>query len=291
MAEVQRVEETELKQLFGAKKNPQGFWLSKNFKHFVIAHSNSSAGEVYNSKSIENIRTMIKGANAVLNHDVLRKIVEEIELLLSKVLVEELPEKHSTVENDSQEGKNYLSKFANYIAAKWPGGKSEELKISNKQQVQIELEVKSVTVQSMEPLWFICPKRALSNSITLSKNLGFNQDGSVYVDFSSQFVPDINIVRLNDNGDVSIRIECPSCTNVIANQKGMTSILIQGEKVDKIFQKQYLNTRRMGKFEMEISLDGLEKDLVLDIRDMKQAFTDGVVTINVPSHKSNRDEL
>jgi hypothetical protein len=104
-------------------------------------------------------------------------------------------------------------------------------------------------------------------------------------------VPNINIVRLNDDGDVSIRIECPSCTYVTANRKGMTSILIQGEKVDKTFQKQYLNNRRMGKFEMEISLDGLEKDLVLNIGDMTTVFADGVATINVPSHKSNRDEL
>lgn len=291
MADVQRVEETELKELFGAKKNAQGFWLSKNFKHFVIAHSDSPAGRDYNSKSIENIRTMIKGAYAVLNHDVLKKVVKEIELLLSKVLIEQLPEKHSKVENDSQKGENYLTQAKNYIAAKWRGGKSEELKISNKQKVQIELEVKEVPVPSIGLFWFICPKYELSNNITLSKNLGFNQDGSVYVDFSSQFVPNINIVRLNDDGDVSIRIECPSCTYVTANRKGMTSILIQGEKVDKTFQKQYLNNRRMGKFEMEISLDGLEKDLVLNIGDMTTVFADGVATINVPSHKSNRDEL
>jgi HSP20 family molecular chaperone IbpA len=169
------------------------------------------------------------------------------------------------------------------------------LKLSNKQQVQIELELKNVTVPSMEPLWFICPKHELPDTVTLSKNLGFNQDGSVYVDFSSQFVPNINIVRLNDNGDVSIRIECPSCVGVTANQQGMTSILIQGEKIDEPFQKQYLNTRRVGKFEMEISLDGLEKGLVLSISEMKTVFADGVITITVPSNKSKKkimaDEL
>ena len=289
--EVQRVEETELKELFDAKKNPQGFWSSKNFKHFVIAHSESPAGKAYNARAIENIRTMIKGAHAVGTHDVLNKIVNEVESLLSKVLVEELPDKFSDEKIISSDSNNYLNRVANYIAAVWHGGSRNELKVSNKQQVEIELEVKSFDIQPVGLLWFICPKHSLSNNITLSKNLAFNQDGSVYVDFSSQFVPNINIVRVNDHGDVRVRLECPLCKEVTASREGMTSILIQGEKTIEPYQVAYLNTRRVGRFEMKIKLDGLEKNLVLNIADMKTEFIDGVVTIHIPSDKSKRERV
>jgi len=291
VADVEKVEETELKQLFGAKKNIQGFWLSKNFKHFVIAHSSSPAGQVYNSRAIENIRTMIKGANAALNPDVLGKIVKEIELLLGKVLIKQLPEKPVNVQNASQKREDYVGRAINFVTAMWRSGSTEQLKVSNKHQVQVELEVKNVTVQTMEPLWFICPKQILSDNIILSNDLAFNQDGSIYVDFSSQFVPNLNIVRLNDDGDVGIRIECPACAHVTADRQGMTAILVQGEKMDEPSQKQYLNTRRIGKFEIQISLDGLEYGLILNIGAMKTEFSDGVITITIPSDKKGKKKI
>lgn len=280
-----------MKELFKAKKNPQGFWLSEHFKHFVIAHSESPAGKAYNSRSIENIRIMINGAYAVRIHDVLSKVVNEIELLLSKVLVEELPEKSSNDKDASSDPTSIFGRFKNYIRANWRSGASDDLKIFNKQQVEVELEVKNVATKPVENVWFIFPKNALPTNITLSKNLGFNQDGSVYVDFSSQFVPNINIARLNDNRDVVIRIECPLCVHVTANRHGMTSILIQGEKNLEPFKKEYFNTRRVGKFEMEVALDGLEKSLVLNIGEMRTEFTDGIITVHIPSDKGKTERV
>lgn len=285
VAEIEKVEESELKKIFNAKKNHQGFWLSKNFKHFIIANSDSPAGQAYNSRSIENIRTMIKGANAALNPNVLSTIVKEIELLLGKVLVEKQSE---NARDNLQNQKSILR-----TVAAWFGRDSkEELKLFNKQQVYIELEVKNVTVQSMEPLWFICPKQLLSNNVTLSNDLRFNHDGSVYVDFSSQFVPDLNIIRLNDDGDVGIYIECPTCVHVSAKRHGMTSILVEGEKLHEASEREYLNTRRIGKFEIEISLDGLEKGLILDIGDMEITFNDhSLIKIIVPSDKKGKKTI
>ncbi|CAF2137717.1 unnamed protein product [Rotaria magnacalcarata] len=282
IAEVERVEQSELQQLFGAKKNAQGFWLSENFKHFVIAHSNSFAGEAYNNRTIENIRTMIRGANAASSPDVLSTILKEIELLLGKVLIDQPPEKPANEKHTPENPKNIVQQVVSDVVAWWGRDSKEQLKVYNKQQVQVELELKNVTVAAMDTLWFICPKRVLSNTVTLSKNLGFNQDGSIYVDFSSQFVPDISIVPLNDNGGVSIHIECPSCVHVTADQQGMSSILVQGEKSSELSQEPYLNTRRMGKFQVEISLEGLEKGLVLNISGMKTEVADGLVTINIP---------
>ncbi|CAM4825343.1 unnamed protein product [Rotaria magnacalcarata] len=282
IAEVERVEQSELQQLFGAKKNAQGFLLSENFKHFVIAHSNSFAGEAYNNRTIENIRTMIRGANAASSPDVLSTILKEIELLLGKVLIDQPPEKPANEKHTPENPKNIVQQVVSDVVAWWGRDSKEQLKVYNKQQVQVELELKNVTVAAMDTLWFICPKRVLSNTVTLSKNLGFNQDGSIYVDFSSQFVPDISIVPLNDNGGVSIHIECPSCVHVTADQQGMSSILVQGEKSSELSQEPYLNTRRMGKFQVEISLEGLEKGLVLNISGMKTEVADGLVTINIP---------
>ncbi|CAF1089980.1 unnamed protein product [Rotaria magnacalcarata] len=282
IAEVERVEQSELQQLFGAKKNAQGFWLSENFKHFVIAHSNSFAGEAYNNRTIENIRTMIRGANAASSPDVLSTILKEIELLLGKVLIDQPPEKPANEKHTPENPKNIVQQVVSDVVAWWGRDSKEQLKVYNKQQVQVELELKNVTVAAMDTLWFICPKRVLSNTVTLSKNLGFNQDGSIYVDFSSQFVPDISIVPLNDNGGVSIHIECPSCVHVTADQQGMSSILVQGEKSSELSQEPYLNTRRMGKFQVEISLEGLGKGLVLNISGMKTEVADGLVTINIP---------
>jgi HSP20 family molecular chaperone IbpA len=282
VAEVERVIETELKQLFNAKKNPLGYWLSNNFKHFVIANSNSAAGEAYNKKTIENIQIMIQSANAKRNPDVLKRIIKEVEGLLSKVLVEKKPDTPSNSKDDSQKPQTWLSRV---IRTMW-GKDKKEVAVSNKQQVKVKLEVKHADVEPMKNLWFICPTEPLPDNIILSNDLRFNHDGSVYIDFSSQFVPDLNIVRLNDKGDVGIHIECPSCQQVTVTQQGMTSILVRGEKIAEPQEKHYLNTRRVGKFEVEISLDGLEKDLTLNIGSLKTDFTDGILRITIPNNKS-----
>ena len=284
VAEIEKVEEAELKGLFNARKHLQGYWLSKNFKHFVLAHTDSPAGHAYNTRAIENIRTMIKGANAATNPDVLSKIVGEVELLLGKVLVEKEPE---NIHDASQEQRSIFSVFALFQS-----GRKGKLEVFNKHQVHVELEVKNVTVQSMEPLWFICPKQLLSDNVSLSNELRFNQDGSIYVDFSSQFVPDFNIFRLNEDGDVGIHIECPTCVRISAKRKTMTSIIVQGEKLNEPSKKQYLNTRRIGKFEIEISLEKLEEGLILNIGDMETTFNDdGLIKLVVPSDKKGKKNV
>ncbi len=282
VAEVEQVVETELKQLFNATKHPKGYWLSDNFKHFVLANNNGAEGEAYNKKTIENIRIMIQGANAERNPDVLKRITKEVELLLSKVLVEQKPNTLSIRKDDSEKPQSWLSRVIRAVV----GSQDKELKVSNKQQVQVKLEVRQVDVGPMKSLWFICPTEPLPNNIILSNDLRFNHDGSVFIDFSSQFVPDLNIIHLNDKGDVGIRIECPSCQDVTVTRQGMTSILVRGEKNAESTEKQYLDTRRLGKFELEISLDGLDKDLILNIGALETDFTDGVYRITIPNSKS-----
>ncbi|CAF3921654.1 unnamed protein product [Rotaria sp. Silwood1] len=89
--EVERVETTELRNIFNAVKQPQGYWLSEYFKHFVLADSDSKAGKHYNQRSIAEIITMIRGAPAAKENDVLKRIIKEIEKLLSKFLIEQSP--------------------------------------------------------------------------------------------------------------------------------------------------------------------------------------------------------
>jgi HSP20 family molecular chaperone IbpA len=202
--------------------------------------------------------------------------------LLTKVLVEQKPDTPSNNKGDSLKPQTWLNSA---IRAIW-GRRNEEPIVSRKLQVEVKLKVAQIDIKNMKPLWFICPTEPLPNNIILSNDLGFNHDGSVYIDFSSTFVPDMNIIRLNDKGDIGIRIECPSCQNVTVARKGMTSILVRGEKLAESAEKQYLNTRRVGEFEMEISLDGLEEGLILNIGAMKTGFIDGVFQITVPSEKS-----
>jgi hypothetical protein len=43
----------------------------------------------------------------------------------------------------------------------------------------------------------------------------------------------------------------------------------------------------VGKFEVEISLNELDKDLILNIGAMKMDFTDGVYRITIPNYKND----
>lgn len=275
--QVKQVEETELKGLFNATKTPQGFWLSDHFKHFVLMNNDKLTGKASNIKSIENIRTMIKGAPIERNPNVLKTILTQVELLLSEFLI---------VQKSNKSSDKKTTSLWSTIKAVF-GGDNNEWKVRHKQQVKVKLEVKPLNIQTMNTLWFMCPIEPLPNNVTLSTDLKFNYDGSVYVDFSSQFIPDLNIVSLNNKGDISINIECPSCKDVTVEQQSMTSILVQGEKVAEPSGEPYFNTRRTGNFEVELSLNGLETGLIPNILSLKKQISDGIIRITIPAQKIN----
>jgi hypothetical protein len=285
-AEVEETERTELARLFNARKQPQGYWISEHFKHFIIASSDSEAGQLYNERSIEQIRTMIKGANAAKHSDVLGTIIEQIELLLSQVLVEEFP---STMEenNDDLNQSNMFGKAYEFATSLFASKHENRLHASNKQQIKVKLEIKEFHIDHLEPLWLICPNKTLANNIKFSKNLKFAEDGSIRIDYSSQFVPDVHIFRVEERGDIQIRIECPSCANSYNITGRGSSILIQGEKMFEniAIDKDYLNTNRIGKFEIEIPIGKWEPDSAYDYRKsaIKHTYEDGVIVITVPN--------
>ncbi|CAF1286406.1 unnamed protein product, partial [Adineta ricciae] len=148
--EVEKTEKYELETLFGARKQPQGFWLSNEFKHFVIAHVDSEAGKKYNTRSIEQIRTMIKGANAAKDSDVLRTIISKIETLLSKVLVEEASVKPDIKHKDSQQG--LLSSITSGIRALVSYNSEKPMKVMPQRQVKVQLEVQELNLDKGQPL-------------------------------------------------------------------------------------------------------------------------------------------
>ncbi|CAF4583420.1 unnamed protein product, partial [Rotaria sp. Silwood1] len=286
IVEVEETEKSELIRLFGARKQPQGYWLSENFKHFVIASSDSEAGQIYNDRAIEQIRTMIKGSNAAKNNDVLDTIIKQIELLLGKVLVEELP----VISKDNDEIFNHSNIFAKayeFATSLFASSHENRLNVSNKHNITVQLQLKDFQINSFETLWFICPKQTLANNIKFTKHLKFADDGSIHIDYSSQFVPDVHIFRLKDNGNIQIRIECPSCANSYNVSARGTSILIQGEKMFEniTIDKDYLNTNRIGKFEIEVPIGKWEPNSAYDFRKnaIQHIYENGVIIITVPN--------
>ncbi|CAF4019165.1 unnamed protein product, partial [Rotaria sp. Silwood1] len=247
--EVERVETTELRNIFNAVKQPQGYWLSEYFKHFVLADSDSKAGKHYNQRSIAEIITMIRGAPAAKENDVLKRIIKEIEKLLSKFLIEQSP-------SISKQREPIEETAVGYVAAKieLDHNKQHKIQLTDKRQINIDLEIKELILDKSQPWYFICSREPLGNNVILSKNLKFNEDGSIYIDYSSQFIPDMQVAIINQNGDVSIKIECPSCSpNFTAFAKKGT-ITVQGEKIPDATLKDYVNTRRTGKFEVQIPI-------------------------------------
>ena len=284
--QVEKTEQYELIKLFGARKQPQGFWLSENFKHFIIANSNSEAGQFYNDRSIEQIRTMIKGANAAKHNDVLNAIIQQIELLLGKVLVEEYP----STDYDDVKTANQSTIFAKayeFATNLFASNHENRLHVSNKRQIKVELELKQLQINAENTLWFICPKQTLANNIKFSKNLKFAEDGSVHIDYSSQFVPDVHIYRHKGSRDIQIRIECPSCGNSYNVTGRGASIVIQGEKMSEniAIDKDYLNTNRIGKFEIEVPIGNWEPDSAYDLRKsaIQHVYENGVISVTVPN--------
>lgn len=274
--EVQRVEEDELKRIFNAVKQPQGYWLSENYKHFVIASSDSKAGKHYNKQTIEQINTMIRGSQASPEKDVLSRILREIEKLLSKFLIEPSITAVSLQTNEEHEG--------GYVAAVIgrDHNKQHRIELTDKRSINIKLKVEELLLGEAK-LYFICPETPLSNTVRLSKNLKFNEDGSVYIDYSSQFIPDMQVSTVNAKGDIVIKIECPSCTPKFTVGTRKMSIVIQAEKTQDATINDYINTRRTGKFEIEIPVGKLDEDKVFDLRSIKQRFENGVIIITVPA--------
>lgn len=220
---------------------------------------------------------MIKASNAMQVDNVLEHIMYQIELLLKKFL-EEKP-----LHQNENTHENLFPSVPTKLTAK--PDNQQEVEVTRKIQVDIELEIKQLSVEELglEPLWFICPKKPLFENVTLSKNLKFNEDGSVYIDYSSQFIPDIHIGEANDYGDIKLVIECPSCetSSIKVNLRGST-LIIQGEKLNNKMTKEYLNTRRNGIFELEVPVGRLNDDKTFDYQKIKTDFQNGVITIIVP---------
>jgi hypothetical protein len=275
--EVESVEETELKGIFNAYKQPQGYWLSENFKHFVIANSDSKAGKHYNRRTIEQINTMILGSQASTEPDVLSRIIREIEKLLSKFLIEQ---SQTTVSLQSNE-----DDIGGYVAAVIGRDHNQQhrIELTDKRNIHVKLKVEEFALGESHILYFICPQTPLSDTIILSKNLKFNEDGSVYIDYSSQFIPDMQVSIVNTKGDIVIKIECPSCSPKFVVGTRKTSIVVRAEKIQDVALKDYINTRRTGKFEVEIPIGKLDDDRVFDFRLVKQHFENGVIIIKVPA--------
>jgi HSP20 family molecular chaperone IbpA len=275
-------EKYELEKLFGARKQPQGFWLSDHFKHFVVAYVDSEAGRKYNDRSIEQIRTMIKGSNAAKHSDILSTIIGKIEILLGKVLVEEAPVKTNFSVKNS--GQGYLGSLASGIIAMISSNREKPIEVLPQRRVNVQLEVQQLNIDKGQPLWFICPKSPLAENIALSKNLKFAEDGSVHVDYSSHFIPAVKVFRFED-GNIQIAVECPSCENsyTVTTQGG--SVIIRGEKPISTLKDSevYLNTHRAGQFKIEVPITSMEKNYVYDIRKkaIKNLYQNGVIVLTI----------
>ncbi|CAF3407999.1 unnamed protein product, partial [Rotaria sp. Silwood2] len=233
--EVERVETAELKNVFNAVKQPQGYWLSEYFKHFVLADSNSKAGKHYNQKSIAEILKMIQGAPAAKEKDVLTRIIKEIEQLLNKFLIEKSPSisKQQEPNNETAVG---------YVAAKieLDYNKQHKIQLTDKRQINVSLEIKELVLDKLHSWYFICSREPLRNDVILSKNLKFNEDGSIYIDYSSQFIPDMQVAIINQDEDVGIKIECPSCSSNFTVRVRQGSIIVQAEKISDMTLKDYV---------------------------------------------------
>ncbi len=159
MDEVERTAQYELQNIFNAKKQRQGHWLSQDFKHFILANGNSEAGRTYNERTLDQLLTMIKASDAKQVNDVLEHIMYEIERLLKKFLEEKPINHHEDSENKKSSSIAATVKLDNK-------SQKDQLHVSRQHQVDIELEIKQLSVEELKPesLWFICPKEPLSEN-------------------------------------------------------------------------------------------------------------------------------
>lgn len=137
--EVEKTAKYELETLFGAHKQPKGYWLSNEFKHFVLAHVDSEAGKKYNNLSIKQIRTMIEGAKADKSSDILSTIMTQIEILLSKVLVEEVPVKSDSEMKNTQQ--NIFQNVVSGIRALFSFGSEKSFRLMPQRRITVQLKV------------------------------------------------------------------------------------------------------------------------------------------------------
>jgi HSP20 family molecular chaperone IbpA len=283
VAEVQKVEESELRKMFNAIKQPQGYWISEHFKHFVIACSNTQAGKHYNQQTVKQINTMIDGSAASKEKDVLKKILNETGSLLSKFLIEQ----SRTALSSKQDVETKDSPSGSVAAVIKPGrGQQHRIEITDKRQISVELKVEKLLLDGSNSFYFVSPEAPLSDTVILSKNLKFNEDGSVYIDYSSQFIPDMRISTINNAKDIIIKIECPSCCekDYKLSRDGNT-LNIKAEKIPDIRLTDYINTMRTGKFEVEIPLGKLFEGTVFQYSSMRHSIKDGVINISIPAEK------
>ncbi|CAF3986111.1 unnamed protein product [Rotaria magnacalcarata] len=220
----EKVVEYELQGIFGARKCSDGYWMSDNFKHFVLINNNTDEGNQYNENSIEQLRAVIKGSSVQATEDVLKATIDSIQYQLNLIV------EQTSSETGSDETAPTNDACATG-AAKVKVSKND-YEIIRTAPIQLELEIKQVTVDSTErqPKWIICTKSPIPANIKLSKNLKFKDDGSVSVDHSSVYVPNFQISRLED-GDMEILVECPEALLPTINHtvRGHT-IIIEAEK-------------------------------------------------------------
>ena len=231
---------------------------------------------------------MIKGANAANHTNVLDAILEQIEILLNRVLVEV---KSSKAEQDSNDeaaaglASRLVGLLSRPIIARVASStQGTRLNLAHKNHVNVKLEVKELQMEMNQSLWFICSRETLGDNIELSRNLKFADDGSVNVDFSSQFIPNM-MIRQMPNGNIEIAIECPTCYETYNVTVRGTSIYIQGEKAisDADGSRNMLNTRLVGKFDIEVPVGKMETSHAYDFRKdaLKTSYENGVITIIV----------
>ena len=306
LQEIESVEEAELKGLFRAEKQPQGYWLSEYFKHFVFADDKSEDGSFYNQRSVQHVRNMIKGSSNAQEKDVLRKILNETEKILSKFLIEEPFAAFSgaqKADSSSSTGNEGLrGKISDWISGKadeepnqkswnernWVSivlGSSGSVSYNYKQLINVELEVRQLSMNNrVQPIYFIAPKKPLADNVILSKNLRFQEDGSIYLDFSSSdYIPDMQTATINERGDLQIKIECPSCSPNFQIQPRGSSITIRAVKdLREAPVKTYFNTRRSGYFEVTIPVGQYDPEHTFDFSKIQKKFENGIIIVTIP---------
>jgi HSP20 family molecular chaperone IbpA len=279
MDEVQKVADYELGSIFDATKTPQGYWMSDNYKHFILINNDCDAGKKHNDRTINLMHTMIDGSCAVLVDNVLERIVTQIQQLLQMYL-EEKPMEDKNVKSKQQSCNTVQKTTVSKISDTQHG-----LEVSRKCTVEVKLEIKQQpsSEQGVEILWSICLKNALPDNIILSRNVKFNEDGSVYIDYGSQLIPDVHIGQLNEQGDMQVLVDCPACSaaSIVVHIRG-TTLVIHGEKQHNIFLKDYLNTRHVGKFEIEVPVAKLDENKTFDFSKVKKKYENGVIAIIIP---------
>ena len=93
------------------------------------------------------------------------------------------------------------------------------------------------------------------------------------------------MIRQMPDGNIEIAIECPTCYGTYDITVRGTSIYIQGEKTiaNREASRNMLNTRLVGKFDIEVPVGKMETSHAYDFRKdaLKTSYENGVITIIV----------